>query len=119
MKRQDIIWIVVIILFLLWCIHYYKPTTIVIPEMDTSTHYYNSPKPDMSRNPSYYDWRERKWIYFNETDKISDPTKREYPEELMKEQMQKYLEEHIDDYLEDTYWGEEYDITDKEDDGGY
>jgi len=119
MKRQDIIWAIIITLFFLWCIYYYKPRTIVLPEMDTSTHYYNSPKPDMGRNPSHYEWQARKWIYINETSSIIDPTKREYPEELIKEQIQKYLEEHVDDYLEDTYWGETWDLRNKEDNKDY
>jgi len=68
------------------------------------------PCPDTTK-PMYFDFVKGVWQYIYLEDRANEPRRISKP--LMNEQdVQRYMEKKIPGYLEDTYWGEEYDLDD-------
>lgn len=73
------------------------------------------PPPDNSMT-WYYDFNEEVWKNIYRTgSRAKGDNSSSRPSNIEEADIQEYLEKKVDGYLEDTYWGEEYDITDKED----
>ena len=68
--------------------------------------------PDASK-PMYYDFNEEIWKYIYREDRAKGGIVPREPY-LNEEDLQRYLEKKVDGYIEDTYWGEEYDLEDNE-----
>ena len=83
--------------------NYDKPGVI-----DTQTS--KPPCPDTSR-PMYFDYVNGVWIYTFKSDRANEPNDFSKPS-IDEEDLQRYMEKKIPGYLEDTYWGEEYDLDD-------
>lgn len=69
------------------------------------------PPPDTER-AMYYDFNEEEWKYLLRGARAKG-VKRDCG--MTEDDLQEYLEKKVDGYLEDTYWGEEYDLLDRED----
>ena len=72
------------------------------------------PPPDTSV-PMYFDFDEEEWKYLIRGHRAKEENCPPEPS-LNEEELQRFLEKKIPGYLEDTYWGEEYDLKDPEDD---
>ena len=77
---------------------------------------YRVPKPPSERYDDKY------WLWNSTTKdwdlidiKPYDRAKAISKPELDEDALNRYLEKKIDGYMEDTYWGEEWDLNDKED----
>ena len=68
------------------------------------------PCPDTSR-PMYFDYVTGKWVYTFRDDRAIEPNDFSKPS-MDEDDLQRYMEKKIPGYLEDTYWGEEYDLGD-------
>lgn len=113
MKNKNYRWtiigiIILVVLLIDMIIYHIKGPTIV--RSTTSV-----PKPDPGREAFYFNFHTKKWVYRGEIDSnrakgINKPS--EATDEM---DIQEYLEEHIDGYKEDTYWGEEYEFNNIDD----
>lgn len=66
--------------------------------------------PDPSKGtPLFYSIQDDDWVYSNQV-----PAKEPNKEKEPYEDMEKYLQDRIPKYKEDTYWGEEWDWEDEE-----
>ena len=81
------------------------------PKMETMI-----PAPPDNSGDWYYSFHDHSWRkIFRGTPRANDSNSSSRARKTEEVDIQEYLEKHVDGYLEDTYWGEEYDISDKED----
>lgn len=71
--------------------------------------------PDPTRRVRTYDFYKEEWVYEDES--RAKANKGPVRKRNNGEDIQEYLEQHIDGYKESTYWGEEYEFNDEDDDG--
>lgn len=70
------------------------------------------PKYDNSREPFYYDYHTERWVYKDDdVSRTTDTHKGVNIEDLIDEK----LRESVDGYAEKTYWGEDYEYNDEDD----
>ncbi len=108
-SKQILIWVLIAIALSFLIAHVDRPKS--PPPVKTAI----PPPPDSSEG-WYYSLSKEEWrkIFRGNprANGVNSSSEAQKPEEV---DIQDYLEKHVDGYLEDTYWGEEYDVTDKED----
>lgn len=62
----------------------------------------------------HYNFNTEEWEPIYSQPRANDNIAPQRNKGLTEDDLQDYLEDHVDEYLEDTYWGEEYDLNDKE-----
>jgi len=102
--------IILIAIFLSWLVAFIDRDKQYVPEPSSI------PPPPDSSGEWHYNYQENTWqpIYRGHPRANGENGSRE-PYYMNEDDLQEYLEEHVDGYLEDTYWGEEYDLKDPDD----
>jgi len=113
MTKKDLIKIIIILViafaFTIYCIIFNTAEPVIVYDLRVP------PAPKERFQDSYWEWNSDSQTWVLKTIS-SDRAKAIIKPELDEDALQEYLEKHIDGYLEDTYWGEEYDLTDKDND---